>query len=153
MRSLSSLLGVSHKVNSCPSVLMWPLFFFFSFFLIPVCRSIRRNIWGAYVSSHILQQNWPTTGPGYKWPDPIRGDSVLPFHLTGVVSQWLNSTQKIPPLSSVLPSTFISTRIMHMKAYLLHYLLINSAEPFSHSNFQPKLFCVCIICVCVTRKS
>lgn len=65
-------------VLECSSVLMWPLFF--SFFQIPVCRSIRRNIWGAYVSSHILQQTWPTTDPGYNWPVPTRGDNVLPFH-------------------------------------------------------------------------
>lgn len=89
-------------VLECSSVLMWPLFF--SFFQIPVCRSIRRNIWGAYVSSHILQQTWPTTDLGYNWPVPTRGDNVLPFHLTRVYQLMTQWTQKRPPLSPILPS-------------------------------------------------
>lgn len=108
-------LAVSRKVNSeCSSVLMWPLFF--SFYLIPLCRSIKRNIWGAYVSSHSSTDLTHHRDPGYKRPDPARErTTALNQHLTRDVSQWLNSTPKRSSVLRLTLFTFSSTGIMNIE--------------------------------------
>ncbi len=121
-------LGVSRKVNSeCASVLMWPLFF--SFYLIPLCRSIKRNIWGAYVSNHILQQTWPTTETQATNGLTQQERGQLPVHLTRDVSQWLNST---PKRSSVLRLTPLHFQFNWNNEYWrpaeAYYLVVNSAR-------------------------